>query len=226
VPEPPAAQADEIVADKPASRAYGRQSLQARREDQYRRLIQAARDTFAEHGYHGTSIEDIVGRAHVSRTSFYRFFSDKEECLLAIFWTGSNIALRAVEEIASSDLPAEERLREGVGVFLRLLAGDPAMARVTLIEVMGATRAAEEARVEVRERYVQIIEDYLNVSGLWKGRPKMETRLMAVAAMAGIGEAVSHLITTGRLDEWKQAVDPLGSFLVRALIPQDRRGRS
>ena len=36
-------------------------------------------------GYANASIDEIVSRARVSRTSFYRLFDDKEDCMLAVF---------------------------------------------------------------------------------------------------------------------------------------------
>jgi AcrR family transcriptional regulator len=205
-------------------RSYRQQSLTARRQDQYRRLIRAGRDMFAEHGYAGTSIEDIVARARVSRTSFYRFFSNKEDCLLAVFRAGTERGLEALEKVAASDLPPEEKLREGVRAFVALLAADAKMSRVTLLDAVGATPLAEQARLEVRERFATIIEDFLHQSGLWQDRPEIEVRLVAIATMAGVGQAVSYLIATDRLAEWQEAVAPLAAYAIRALIPPDETG--
>src|SRR5450631_4238838 len=40
-------------------------------------ILQAARDTFAKHGYHAAKVEDIVNAAGVARGTFYLYFEDK-----------------------------------------------------------------------------------------------------------------------------------------------------
>jgi len=200
-------------------RTYGQQSLTERREDQYRRLIEAARDGFAEHGYAGTSIEDIVARARVSRTSFYRFFSDREDCLLAVYREGTERGLAALKRTARSHPPAEQKVRAGIAGFLETLAADLALAHVVLIDIVGATPAAEQARVEVRRRIATVVEEELKESGLWQGRPEIEIHLVALATMAGIAESVAYLVATGGLGDWRQAVEPLAAFAIRALTP-------
>ncbi|WP_329361159.1 TetR/AcrR family transcriptional regulator [Streptomyces sp. NBC_00669] len=42
-------------------------------------LVAAAFELFAEHGYDGTTVDDIVRRAGVGRRSFFRYFPTKEE---------------------------------------------------------------------------------------------------------------------------------------------------
>src|SRR2546429_7716726 len=71
--------------DSDAGRMYGGEPLETRRRDQRERVLAAAREVFAERGYVHASIDAIVSRARVSRTAFYRFFDNKEQCLLAIF---------------------------------------------------------------------------------------------------------------------------------------------
>ena len=47
-------------------------------------IEQAARELFAERGFHGTTLADITSAAGKSPAVFYRYFSDKEELLAAL----------------------------------------------------------------------------------------------------------------------------------------------
>ena len=60
--------------------------------DTRRRLLEAAADTFAERGYHGTRIDSVSQRAGVAKGTIYNYFPSKgavletlvaEACLLA-----------------------------------------------------------------------------------------------------------------------------------------------
>lgn len=46
-------------------------------------IIGTALDLFAEHGFAEVSVDDIVKRAEVGRTTFFRYFGDKQEVVFA-----------------------------------------------------------------------------------------------------------------------------------------------
>ncbi|RZI91726.1 MAG: TetR family transcriptional regulator, partial [Microbacterium sp.] len=71
-------------------------------------LAEAACELFLERGYESTTVADIAGRAGVSRSSFFNYFSSKAD----ILWSGLD------ERIAA----AEARLAGGTGVRTALLA--------------------------------------------------------------------------------------------------------
>ncbi|MFF8972855.1 ScbR family autoregulator-binding transcription factor [Streptomyces sp. NPDC014995] len=48
-------------------------------------ILEAAAEVFAQHGYHGASIAQILERAHVTRGALYFHFSSKEELVQGIF---------------------------------------------------------------------------------------------------------------------------------------------
>jgi AcrR family transcriptional regulator len=201
-----------------ARRRYAGQSLEERRADQRARLLAAARGVFAERGYAAASIDDIVSRARVSRTTFYRFFPTKEECLLALFWHDSERLLSVMREVAESELEVIEKVRLGVERFVEALGRDPEMAQVVLIEAVGAEERIERARAQVRGLFTALIADQLREVAVWEERAE-EAQLAAMATMAAISEPVTHLVATGRLEEWQGLVEPLTRYALRALGP-------
>src|SRR3954466_16426713 len=57
-----------------------RKSQTVRREE----ILAAARDEFAEHGYHGGSTEGIARRAGISQPYVFRLFGTKQELFKAV----------------------------------------------------------------------------------------------------------------------------------------------
>ncbi|MEU6881452.1 TetR/AcrR family transcriptional regulator [Streptomyces sp. NPDC046712] len=70
-------------------------------------LLKAALETFAEHGFHATSIEQICERAGYTRGAYYSNFASKEELFLALFDEHSERTVRRLAE-AIDALTAEE----------------------------------------------------------------------------------------------------------------------
>lgn len=200
-------------------RLYRGETLERRRADQRERILAAARTAFAEHGYAAASIDEIVARARVSRTAFYRFFANKEECLLALFAEAMERLGTSLAEIAAGDDPPEEQIKAGVRAIVEGLASDPALARVVLIESVGATPAVEEARLAARLGFARLLEAEVRGYPGWQGRPSEEVELVAVATMAAVAESVVHLVAAGRAADWPQIVDPLARYALRALTP-------
>ncbi len=58
--------------------------LQRRGREAVVRLLDAAEDVFGELGLHGATVEDIVARSGMARTTFYDYFADKEELFHAV----------------------------------------------------------------------------------------------------------------------------------------------
>ncbi|MFI7099671.1 TetR/AcrR family transcriptional regulator [Streptomyces sp. NPDC050161] len=80
-----------------------------RRPQTTARLLDAALETFAERGFHGTSIEEICERAGFTRGAFYSNFRTKEELFFALFDLHAQRVVdrlaHAVDELEEADDP-------------------------------------------------------------------------------------------------------------------------
>ena len=93
----------------------------------------------AKRGYHGTTIELIIRRAKVGYATFYKNFSDKEECLVAIFDTaGEGLRPKLLEAFEGRDGPWPEKVGATLEALFEMIAEYPAIARVCLVESLTA----------------------------------------------------------------------------------------
>jgi AcrR family transcriptional regulator len=122
--------------------------------DQRRRILEAAADLIAKRGYHGTTIELIIRRAKVGYATFYKNFSDKEECLIGIFdEVGKELRPFLRNAYASHDGPWDERVAATLQALFEAIAGRPNVARVCLVEALTAGPVAVA-------RYEQALENF------------------------------------------------------------------
>lgn len=99
-----------------------------------RRILAAAVDLFADHGYDATSVSQVISRAGVAKGGFYHHFASKDELLDAVYGELINRQVEGMDRIlAERKSPAET---------LRLLIAD-------LVETTAAS--AREALVFSRE---------------------------------------------------------------------------
>ena len=96
-----------------------------RREQTRARLLEAARDLFAEQGVGATRLGEITERADVAAGSFYNHFADKDEIVDAVMADVTEEQGKVVDEMtADLDDPAEV-VAFAHRHFVRLAQSDP-----------------------------------------------------------------------------------------------------
>lgn len=91
----------------------------------------------AEKTYAGTTIADLVSRGSVSRTTFYKLFTDKRDCFdAAVTLCIERIAATLAAASTGCDSPAEAT-RRGTVAGLELLAAEPELTLVLSGDVLG-----------------------------------------------------------------------------------------
>jgi AcrR family transcriptional regulator len=108
---------------------------------QRRRILDAMIDCCAEKTYAGTTIADLVRRGGVSRTTFYKLFTDKRDCFdAAVTLCIERLAATLAAGAAAGDSPAEAT-RRGTAAGLELLAAEPQLTLVLSGDVLGVDPA-------------------------------------------------------------------------------------
>jgi len=94
------------------------------------RILAAAADAFAAHGYHAASIREIAQMAGVTKPVLYDHFASKEHLYVALI-EGVRDALTGTTAVRmASRLPVEARLRAAVDAFFGYVETNPSAAKV------------------------------------------------------------------------------------------------
>jgi len=112
------------------------------------RLVDAARELFAAHGYAAVGTEQIVRAAGVTRGALYHQFADKRDLFRAVFEQVEAELVQAIAQRALSQPDPLAVLRAGVVAWLDACA-QPDMQRIVLLDAPGVLgfeewRAASE----------------------------------------------------------------------------------
>ena len=121
------------------------------------RLVVAAREAFARHGYAGVNVADICSAADVAKGTFYRYFDSKEAVFLAAARSTVDAVGEQLDELPApmSELQAIEKLKLLLAPMAPLLlevATGELRHQPNLMGVVGVITAGLASRVVPRLR--------------------------------------------------------------------------
>lgn len=125
-------------------------------QNQRRRIIDAMVECCAEKTFAATTIADIVKRASISRTTFYKRFPNKRSCFDGALDHCIEILREAAVAAHDPADPPVEAVRKAAAATLKLMAARPGLAQL----VMGDAVMVEPAVVKrYRGLVIPAIED-------------------------------------------------------------------
>jgi len=180
-------------------------------EIQRGRMLAAAVDAVDEVGYAGMTVAQVIGRARVSRKTFYDVFSDREDCFLAAFEQTLAQAGDLVREAYESTDDWREGLRAGLARLLALMDDEPALTKLCVVEALAAGDRVLERRAGVMDRLAKTVDAGRKASGALDPP--------AVTAEGVVG-AVFQVIHTRVLDGSKEPLfELLGPLMSMIVLP-------
>jgi AcrR family transcriptional regulator len=180
-------------------------------ENQRQRLIHAVPVVVRQKGFIAMTVEDLAGRAGVSRKTFYENFHDKRDCFLASYrqYAHELAALVASAAAAEADWPG--RARSALAALLRFLAARPDVAHMGVIELMAA---GPEALAE-RDSLVAAFTSLLGEEAL-ATRPEPAPRLLLETIAGAIWHVIYATVLADRAEQLEE-LPPVIMYL--CLVP-------
>ncbi|MFL1377013.1 MULTISPECIES: TetR/AcrR family transcriptional regulator [unclassified Nocardiopsis] len=123
------------------------------------RLLDAATRLFAERGYEGTSVQEIVVAAGVTKGAMYHYFGSKDDLLYEVYARVLRMQTEHLVRISQLDTPVVERVHAAAA---DVIVTSVANLDDTVIFFRSMHQLSEEKQREVRSerrRYHEIFRD-------------------------------------------------------------------
>jgi AcrR family transcriptional regulator len=165
------------------------------------RLLRATIELGTERGFASLTLADIVGRAGVARSTFYEYFTDKQDCFLAAF---DYAADRVLERVLAIGPPPTGDFVSPVHAYvarlLELCLEEPGLVRVVATDAETLGPAAAERQRAIRARLAEglvTLREFLR-----RDDPKLApiTHVRALAIVGAITEVIQHTFYTSGID--------------------------
>jgi AcrR family transcriptional regulator/DNA-binding MarR family transcriptional regulator len=153
-------------------------------EIQRSRMLAAAVEVVEEMGYSQMTVAQVIGRAKVSRKTFYDVFADREDCFLAAFEQAVAQARVPVNEAYQSETGWRDGIRSALARLLIFLDDEPGLAKLCVVESLGAGPRVLEHRAQVLEELAEVIDRGRSVTNATREPPDVTAEGIVGAVFA------------------------------------------
>jgi AcrR family transcriptional regulator len=174
------------------------------------RLQGAMVEAVARHGFHETTLRELVSLAGVSKSTFYEHFESKQDCFFSTF---DDIILEVGRRVdAAYGRPGDlrEKLQAGVSSLFGVIAEEQAAASLVAVESLTLGEAAVPPRERASARFEELIRRGFEESP----SPHQVTDLTVRGIVAGIRNTAYHHLREGRADQMPAVAEPIVDWIV------------
>jgi AcrR family transcriptional regulator len=182
-------------------------------EIQRSRILAAALAAVEDVGYQRMTVAQVIARARVSRKTFYDVFADREDCFLAALEQAVAQAHRLVKHAYESEGAWRDGVRAGLAELLFFFDEQPALARILLVEALGAGPRVLERRASLLDEVAKVVDRGRLVTSAAREPPEVVAE--------GVVGAVFAVLHTRALEENRhdRFASLLGSLMNIVVLP-------
>jgi AcrR family transcriptional regulator/DNA-binding MarR family transcriptional regulator len=179
-------------------------------EIQRSRMLTAAVQAVEEVGYARMTVAQVIGRAKVSRKTFYDVFVDREDCFLAAFDEAIARARALVIDAYAREPGWREGVRAGLARLLAFMDEEPGLARLCVVEALGAGTRVLESRARVLDELAEVVDRGRSAHNAAREPPQVTAE--------GVVGAVFAVIHTRLLEGGKEPLSALLAPLMSMIV--------
>ncbi len=198
---------------------------QARSRERRRRLLDAALSVFARKGYRDSAVDEIAGESGTSKGGVYFHFPNKQAIFLALLDRTAARLLDSVQTAIAAERDPIARADAALLTVLRTFARHRGLARLFMVEALGAGREFHQRVLEHHDAFTSVIKHHLDEAVEVGAIEPVDTEIASRAWFGALNEIITSWVLSGqagRLEEKYAALRPILMRSVGANEPVSR----
>jgi AcrR family transcriptional regulator len=179
-------------------------------ENQRERLLTALAECLHERGYERTTVAAIGKRAAVSKSDFYKHFKSKEACFFAAYDDAVERVRECLQEACERRQSWEARVLDALEALLDLLAADPGLSQLLLVEGLRAGRGVYDRYQDALQSFVPYLRE--GAPAPPDGAPPPAETDEAV--VGGVASLLARRALAGELERLPEFLPQIGEFVL------------
>jgi TetR/AcrR family transcriptional regulator, fatty acid metabolism regulator protein len=181
------------------------------------RLLDAAEQVFAEKGYHGAGVDDIIRASDSSKGGFYFHFPNKQAIFLALVDALTPKLAASIDRAIAAESDPVAQLDAALSTVLDLFARHRRLSKILLVEAVGLGHGFDEKLMRTRGEFARMIQGYLDRAVAAGVIAPQDTVTISWAWFGAINEIVVRWLVMGAPERLDEALPTLRVILLRSI---------
>lgn len=194
---------------------------QKRSEVRKERILEAALGVFSRRGYRDAAMDDIAGESDTSKGGVYFHFPNKQTIFLALLDRMGKLLMQRAESAIAAEPDPIKRIDAALQTVLKTFGDHRSLARLFLVEALGAGREFNDKMLEMRRDFANLITRRLDHAVAEGAIPPLDTHLAGIAWFGALNEVVTHWVLDDDPEPLERQYPALRDLLRRSIgVPQ------
>lgn len=164
---------------------------QTRSEIRRERILEAALSIFARRGYRDAAMDDIAAASDTSKGGVYFHFPNKQAIFLSLLDRMAALLMTRAEAAIAAETDSLAKMDAALRVVLDTFSGHRSLARLFLVDALGAGREFNTKMLEIHREFAGLIARHLD-EGIRRGDiAPVDTRVAGLVWFGAINEVVT-----------------------------------
>jgi len=190
---------------------------QARTRIRHERILDAALTVFSSRGYRDAAVDEIATEADTSKGGIYFHFPGKQAIFLALLDRSANLLLNRIVVSVDAEPDPIGKIDVALHVLLHSFASHRVLARLFLVEALGAGPEFHAKMNEIHGRFATLIKGYLDEAVRCGLIPPLDTDVASLAWFGALNQVVIRWILEARERPLEDAYLTLRTLLLRSI---------
>jgi len=194
--------------------AAGRQERAIVRQE---RILDAALDVFTARGYQDATVDDVASAASTSKGGIYFHFPGKDAIFLALLDRSANLLLSRLRDRIAAEADPIAKVDAALRELVRTFGSHRTLARLFLVEALGAGPRFHARMVDVHQRFVAFLKAQLDDAVSQGLIPPLDTEIASLAWFGALNQIVTSWVLSERPGRLEDAYPALRSLLLQSV---------
>jgi len=197
-----------------------RKNSRRRGSDKHRRIIEAAIQVFARHGFYNSKVSEIARAAGVADGTIYLYFQNKDDILICLFEEEMGKVLEKMRQALANETDPARKLERFALVHLKLVEDNQQLAEIIQVEIRQSSKFMKEYKNDKFHEYLEIIASIIR-EGQQKGlfRPDIIPGIAKRAFFGALDEMSRYWVLSPRRKySIKEAAKQISSYFLNGML--------
>lgn len=190
---------------------------QARSVSRREKILDAALQVFSRRGFRDTAVDDIASEAETSKGGVYFHFPNKQSIFLALLDHTAHLLRERAEAAMVAEIDPLAKVDAALLIVMRTFASHRSLARLFLVEALGAGREFNERMNQMHIEFAELIERHLDEAVVSGRIQPLDTRVAGKAWFGALNEVVMAWVLEEQPGRLEDSYPALRSLLMRSI---------